>query len=249
MPQDTDLATDPSLRPPEPAEARGVWRWLVAAALVLLIVVGAYQAYEWLVHDVERRRAVAEAPAAPPPAAAPAPIAPPAGVPARRSIQPAQPGALPGDPLAPAVTGQAVHKCVQDGQVSYTNQPCPDGASGSPLAGQATGADPNGVPGSTGDQIPVLVARPAALGAGDPAQHSAVCGYLTAEIERLDFEFRQPLPPAVLDRISTQLAALRTQHGSVQCAPLSKARPTANPPTPIARKRPPARVVEEKTGD
>ena len=55
MPLDSDHAIDPPLRPPEPAEP-GVWRWLVAAALVLVIIVGAYQAYEWLVNDVARRR-------------------------------------------------------------------------------------------------------------------------------------------------------------------------------------------------
>ena len=43
MPLDSDHAIDPPLRPPEPAEP-GLWRWLVAAALVLVIIVGAYQA-------------------------------------------------------------------------------------------------------------------------------------------------------------------------------------------------------------
>ena len=38
MPLDSDHAIDPPLRPPEPAEP-GVWRWLVAAALVLVIIV------------------------------------------------------------------------------------------------------------------------------------------------------------------------------------------------------------------
>ena len=95
----------------------------------------------------------------------------------------AQPSAPPNEGTAPAVTGEAIHKCVVDGQVTYTNQACPDGSSGGLM--QAAGADPNGVSGSAGDTVPsVLVARPANLGAGDPSQQTALCGYLAAEIAR-----------------------------------------------------------------
>nr|MBP6666243.1 hypothetical protein [Ottowia sp.] len=168
MPLDSDHAIDPPLRPPEPAEP-GVWRWLVAAALVLVIIVGAYQAYEWLVNDVARRRAVAEAPAAAPPQHPAPDTGAPTAEPARRTIRPAQPSAPPNEGTAPAVTGEAIHKCVVDGQVTYTNQACPDGSSGGLM--QAAGADPNGASGSAGDTVPsVLVARPANLGAGDPSQ-------------------------------------------------------------------------------
>ena len=245
MPLDSDHAIDPPLRPPEPAEP-GVWRWLVAAALVLVIIVGAYQAYEWLVNDVARRRAVAEAPAAAP-TQHPAPdTGAPTAEPARRTIRPAQPSAPPNEGTAPAVTGEAIHKCVVDGQVTYTNQACPDGSSGGLM--QATGADPNGVSGSAGDTVPsVLVARPANLGAGDPSQQTALCGYLAAEIARLDFEFKQPLPPNVLDHISSQLSGLRAQHGAAKCEPLAK--PGADKPAPAVRKRAPPKVVEEKRED
>ena len=245
MPLDSDHAIDPPLRPPEPAEP-GVWRWLVAAALVLVIIVGAYQAYEWLVNDVARRRAVAEAPASAP-TQHPAPdTGAPAAEPARRTIRPAQPSAPPNEGTAPAVTGEAIHKCVVDGQVTYTNQACPDGSSGGLM--QATGADPNGVSGSAGDTVPsVLVARPANLGAGDPSQQTALCGYLAAEIARLDFEFKQPLPPNVLDHISSQLSGLRAQHGAAKCEPLPK--PAADQPAPAVRKRAPPKVVEEKRED
>lgn len=245
MPLDSDHAIDPPLRPPEPAEP-GVWRWLVAAALVLVIIVGAYQAYEWLVNDVARRRAVAEAPA-PAPTQHPAPdTGAPTAEPARRTIRPAQPSAPPNEGTAPAVTGEAIHKCVVDGQVTYTNQACPDGSSGGLM--QATGADPNGVSGSAGDTVPsVLVARPANLGAGDPSQQTALCGYLAAEIARLDFEFKQPLPPNVLDHISSQLSGLRAQHGAAKCEPLPK--PAADKPAPAVRKRAPPKVVEEKRED
>lgn len=245
MPLDSDHAIDPPLRPPEPAEP-GLWRWLVAAALVLVIIVGAYQAYEWLVNDVARRRAVAEAPA-PAPTQHPAPdTGAPTAEPARRTIRPAQPSAPPNEGTAPAVTGEAIHKCVVDGQVTYTNQACPDGSSGGLM--QATGADPNGVSGSAGDTVPsVLVARPANLGAGDPSQQTALCGYLAAEIARLDFEFKQPLPPNVLDHISSQLSGLRAQHGAAKCEPLPK--PAADKPAPAVRKRAPPKVVEEKRED
>ena len=245
MPLDSDHAIDPPLRPPEPAEP-GVWRWLVAAALVLVIIVGAYQAYEWLVNDVARRRAVAEAPASAP-TQHPAPdTGAPTAEPARRTIRPAQPSAPPNEGTAPAVTGEAIHKCVVDGQVTYTNQACPDGSTGGLM--QATGADPNGVSGSAGDTVPsVLVARPANLGAGDPSQQTALCGYLAAEIARLDFEFKQPLPPNVLDHISSQLSGLRAQHGAAKCEPLPK--PAADKPAPAVRKRAPPKVVEEKRED
>ena len=245
MPLDSDHAIDPPLRPPEPAEP-GLWRWLVAAALVLVIIVGAYQAYEWLVNDVARRRAVAEAPA-PAPTQHPAPdTGAPTAEPARRTIRPAQPSAPPNEGTAPAVTGEAIHKCVVDGQVTYTNQACPDGSTGGLM--QATGADPNGVSGSAGDTVPsVLVARPANLGAGDPSQQTALCGYLAAEIARLDFEFKQPLPPNVLDHISSQLSGLRAQHGAAKCEPLPK--PAADKPAPVVRKRAPPKVVEEKRED
>ena len=113
---------------------------------------------------------------------------------------------------------------------------------------QAAGADPNGVSGSAGDTVPsVLVARPANLGAGDPSQQTALCGYLAAEIARLDFEFKQPLPPNVLDHISSQLSGLRGQHGAAKCEPLPK--PAADKPAPAVRKRAPPKVVEEKRED
>ena len=113
---------------------------------------------------------------------------------------------------------------------------------------QAAGADPNGVSGSAGDTVPsVLVARPANLGAGDPSQQTALCGYLAAEIARLDFEFKQPLPPNVLDHVSSQLSGLRAQHGAAKCEPLAK--PGADKPAPAVRKRAPPTVVEETRED
>ena len=49
-------------------------------------------------------------------------------------------------------------------------------------------------------------------------QRRSVCGYLTAELNRLDYEFRQPLPPPVVDRIATEVAQLRGQVNRYDCA-------------------------------
>ena len=53
----------------------------------------------------------------------------------------------------------------------------------------------------------------------DPDQHRAVCAYLVAEQERLDHEFKQPLPPPVVDRIATEIAQLHTQTSRADCTP------------------------------
>lgn len=235
-----DTHPDQPLRPPETEAEQSLWRWLVAAVLVLVIVVGAYQAYEWLVSDVERRRAVAESPgpALPPPSAAPSAFEPPPAAPVGRTLGPAQPSA-PREAPAPAVTGQAIHKCVVDGHVTYSNQPCADGAEGQPLHA-AAGEDPNGVLGSAGDDPRAVAARPVHVSVDDPSHRTAVCGYLLAEITRLDFEFQQPLPPAVIDHISTQLGALRADHAAAKCGALPKSLSAAGSG---------AKVVDEKRGD
>jgi hypothetical protein len=220
MSTDSGTTPDQPLRPPEVEHEQPLGRWLITAVLVLIIVVGSYQAYEWLVSDVERRRAVAEAPPAPPEVSPPPPAPEPVPAPVGRTLQPPQPSA-PAEAPAPAVIGQAIHKCVVAGQVTYSNQPCPEGAMSTPL--QALAEDSNGVVGVTGDTLPALAARPARMAQTDGSYQAAVCGYLAAEITRLDFEFRQPLPPAVLDHISSQLAALRADHGVAQCAPLPRA--------------------------
>lgn len=241
----TPDTADPSHRPllpPEPDAEYGHLRWVLIAAALLLLAVGGYQAYQWLDRDVAQRRAVAEG-AAPAPASAPAAAEPPAPAAPTRPAPPPPPGAAAREPLAPAVSGEAIHKCVSGGHVTYTNQPCPEGAAAD--AAPATGLDPNGVSGSAGDGLPVVVvARPAPFATDDPSQRDAACRYLAAEIERLDFEFRQPLPPPVLDHISTLLGTLRAQSGAARCAPP----PQADAPVPPARARAAPKVVEEKRG-
>jgi hypothetical protein len=53
----------------------------------------------------------------------------------------------------------------------------------------------------------------------DPDQRRAVCGYLAAESERLGHDFKQPLPPPVIDRIATETAQLRAQISRYGCTP------------------------------
>lgn len=233
MPQDIDTAPDQPLRPPEVESEGGMLRWVVAALAVLVLIVGAYHAYEWLVSDVSHRRAVAEGTALAPASAQPAQ---PDELAAPSATLPAAPAGAAG----PAITGVAgVNKCVQDGHVTYTNGPCPDGSEPAPPAVAAS-------TGPGGEVAPTTPARPPAWSGGtDPGQLDASCRYLAAEIDRLGFEFRQALPPPVLDHISTQLALLRAQSLAADCAPLAK----VEEPQPAATKRAPRKVVDEKKGD
>jgi hypothetical protein len=53
----------------------------------------------------------------------------------------------------------------------------------------------------------------------DPDQRRSVCGYLTSELDRLGYEFHQPLPPPVIDRIATKVAQLHGQISRYGCIP------------------------------
>ena len=182
--------------------------------------------------DVAKRRAVAEgaAPAlqAPPDTQAPPEPGMPA-MPPPRTVQP--PAPQPAAPAGPSVAGlEGVNKCVVDGQVTYTNAACPPGATPEPpnvAQTDVTGTHAPAAPGPDGDPGAVQVPRPAAFSASgdDPSQRTSMCGYWLAEIERLDFEFQQPLPPPVLDQISTHLGNLREQFAQAKCGPPPKPRP------------------------
>ncbi len=50
------------------------------------------------------------------------------------------------------------------------------------------------------------------------SQRTATCRFLAAEIERLDYEFKQELPPPVLDHLSSRLAQWRSQYQAGKCA-------------------------------
>ncbi|HNR82453.1 MAG: hypothetical protein IT498_02035 [Rubrivivax sp.] len=207
-----DPAEEPSLRPPE-AEPQRLGSWLLAAVLVLVIVGGAWRAYQWLVTDVERRRAVAEAP--PPASAAPAVVAASAApAPLGRTVTAPQAG-VPPEAAAPAAVGQAIHRCRIDGQLTYTNLPCAPGTEDLPAP--ALGADPNGVVGLAGDSVPSVQPAELSLEGASRSQRDAACAYLAAEIARLEFEFQQPLPPPVLDHLSTRLSGLRARQRAAEC--------------------------------
>lgn len=264
MNEDT-VAADPSDRPwmpPEPESGGGALRWVITGIAAVLLVVGAWRAYEWFIDDVAKRRAVASGAEptlqAPPDAQAPSAEPPPvAAVP--RTVQPPAPSQP--APSAGGVTGvEGVNKCLVDGQVTYTNVPCPEGSTPAPRnadAEQPAGVDANGVTGSAGEGGQTRVSRPAVFTASgqDPSQQASMCGYWSAEIERLDFEFQQPLPPPVLDQISTHLADLRGQFTQAKCGPMPKSAPAtaAAPAQSAARKKAapksPAAVVEEKSTD
>ena len=266
MTEDT-VAADPAdrpLMPPEPDSGGGALRWVITGIALVLLVVGAWRAYEWFIEDVAQRRAVASGatPTLQVPADERAAPPEPGAVPLPRTVQPPAPSAPP-QPTQGAVTGlEGVNKCVVDGQVTYTNTPCPAGSTQEPrnstmaaTEAEPGGVDANGVTGSTGDSGPaVRVSRPAVLSASghDPSLHTSLCGYWSAEIERLSFEFQQPLPPPVLDLISTHLADLRGQFIQAKCGPLPKAAEdkAAAPAQPAPRKRAAApKVVEERSDE
>ncbi|MDO5289088.1 MAG: hypothetical protein Q4F13_05570 [Pseudomonadota bacterium] len=230
---------DRPFAPPEMDTGAGALRWVVGGVASVLLIVGAWRAYEWLVADVERRRTAAEqaptmqatpeAPAdallAPPAPTSPSPPAPAPPPTASRRAQP------------PVVAGAAgVNKCVSNGRVTYTNAPCPENdAEPAPLTDLGA-ATPDAAAGAPPSPAPLV------LSANSPASaRHAACNHLLAEIARLDFEFQQPLPPPVLDHISTHLGVLRSQHAEAQCPPLPKSLAQQVPRTQ-------APVVDEKNG-
>jgi len=202
-------------------------RWIIAFFAIALLVLGGYRGYLWWAEDVEQQRAALEsAPEAdaslqPQPSdlalsqlgsgagAGTAPGAAPAPIPARS-----------GDPLAPAVIGGQINKCLINGQVTYTNEPCPEGTSAD--MAESTGTDPNGVTGSTGARAPMVAIRPVLPANDSPGQRAAECRFLAAEVSRLDYEFQQTLPPPVLDQIATDLRGLREHRAGLKCPGASK---------------------------
>lgn len=225
MSEDHTQPPERPLLPPEPAAGTSVLGWIVTLVALVVLFVGAWKAYQWLAGDVAHRRALAEGAAAPAPAAsAPAVV-----------TAPALTTATPDDPPPPAVTGQAVNRCVQDGVVLFTNQPCPTGSATDGGAARSMFAP------AVGGPVPVGGARQTA-DADNASLHDGACRYLAAEVERLAFEFRQPLPPPVLDQISTHLTALRSQSERAGCPALPRLDTGATPVRPHGV----AKVLDEK---
>lgn len=207
-PDQADPAEAP-LRPPEPTGGTGPLRWVWLLVALLALALAAWHGWGWLHDYVAQRHAVAEGRAPAPPSAESAAPTPPAS-----AVATAAPGNT-GEPAAPAVTGEAIRRCIQpDGQLTFTNQACPAGSSAEPPAATAAPESRGAVRFDAGE---------------DPSLHEASCRYLSAEIARLDYEFRQPLPPPVIDLISTRLSTLRGQSEQGHCAPLPKPAPAAAP--------------------
>jgi hypothetical protein len=142
-----------------------------------------------------RREAAAAHPAGPPVVAASA-------------AAPALPRPMAGEPVAPAVVGGSVNRCIVNGQLIYTNSACPEGSRAAPVSAVDEAAAP--------------------AGSADPGQQQVTrCNYLAAETARLDYEFSQPLPPPVLDHISTRLADLRARAEDARCVTPPKAAASA----------------------
>lgn len=191
----TEPAAAPALpRTPAATPARG--RQVLTGVLLLVLLVASWRAYDWFVDNVAQRQAIAEG-------RLPNPAAPPADAAVTTENQPSVPSVLP-TPDEPAVRGDAIHRCVQGDREVFTNQACPEGF-----------AADSGLPARARQAVAATV--PHDSGATSPDQRIALCHYLLAEVQRLDFEFGQPLPPPVLDRISTRLGVLRDQGEQLRC--------------------------------
>jgi len=68
----------------------------------------------------------------------------------------------------------------------------------------------------------------------EPSQRRATCGYLAAELARLNHEFKQTLPPPVIDRIATEIDQRRAQVSRYGCDAPNAARPPARRAAPPA---------------
>jgi hypothetical protein len=219
-----DFSFDRPIMPPEmPRHAvRSLLRWAVAIVVLIALVIGFYRVYVSLVGGMAAQHA-ATADEAPQTAVS----VPPTNGDGKdgSSGQPVQPGAAADEPPAPAVVGGAVNKCVAGSQVIYTNAPCPAGSS------LAT-ADP------AGEAVPLATLPMAPSGDSDPSQQQANCNFLSAELARLNYEFEQPLPPTVLDDISTRLSNLRAQTKEAGCAASPPAQPASSAASAPNRPRP-----------
>ncbi|WP_028603798.1 hypothetical protein [Ottowia thiooxydans] len=241
----------PNERPISPPVETGnsPTRWIVVFFALALLVLGGYEGYRWWSASAERAETATTEPVAEVAPAVPSIASAPAAAPQPVPVQPAQaspPPVTEAGIQAPAVVGtNIINKCQLDGQVTFTNEPCPEGAVAVITPAEATAMDPNGVSGSTGDKASTDIAR-APLG-GEPSQQEAECRYLAAEITRLNYEFQQSLPPPVLDQIATRLKGTRDRSAGLKCAGAPKE--AASKPAPSTRRAasaPASKMLEEK---
>lgn len=202
-----DTFIDPDDRPLPPPDnpGAGPLRWVVTGVAAVLLIVGAWRAYQWLDTDVQRRRALASGAAVPearPHAAGSVQdVPPPPDADTGRPVEPPPPATQPAAEGAPGSAPAGVHRCVIGGQITYTNTACPPESEPAPPATAAPAATP-----ALSD-----------ADADSPDARTAICRHLAAEAQRLDFEFQQPLPPPVIDHIATRQGELRAQQESVGC--------------------------------
>lgn len=207
-----------------PSETDGsMTRWIIAIFAMALLALGGYKGYQWWAVESDRTAATAvEAESTAAAAASVAASEPSSAEPEVQKVPGAVSLSAEADVRAPAVVGDnIINKCVINDQVTYTNDPCPEGTSATAAtAAEATAVDPNGVTGFTGEKAPEVVARVPT--SEDPSQQVAECHYLAAEIGRMDYEFQQQLPPPVLDQIATRLKSAREQSASLKCTGIPK---------------------------
>ncbi len=246
----SDTRDDSPHSAPTDALQRPALRWVIVVVALLVLALVGYKAVHWFsdqdsAADADEAQTQAEGSASAPSEAATgdqpklAPVAPAV---VGRTVRPPQAKA----PAARTTAqGDAINQCVVGGQVTYTNAPCPEGTAvgradaGVVNAGAAPGLAAGGLP-------------PGVFAGADPSQKDAECRFLTAEITRLDYEFKQPLPPPVLDQISGRLRERRERAASLNCAPakaVDAADKKAAAPKPKPKPKPKPVVVEEKEGD
>lgn len=220
-------------------------RWIIALFAAALLLLGGYKGYQWWGASAERTQSapveaapdiasMASAASAASQALQPVPVRP-----AQSSTPPVAEGEL----QAPAVVGtNIINRCELNGQITFTNEACPEGAVALLSPAEATAVDPNGVSGSTGEKAPA-VDRVAVV--SEPNDQEAECRYLVAEVTRLNYEFQQSLPPPVLDQIATRLKDMRDRSAGLKCAGSSKQESAK--PAPSARRAASApKILEEK---
>ena len=240
-------ANTPDERPNSPPteSENSTTRWIIALFAAALLLLGGYKGYQWWSASAERVQtapaeaapdiaSMASAASAASQALQPVPV---------RPAQSSPPPVAEGELQAPAVAGtNIINKCELNGQVTFTNEVCPEGAVAMLAPAEATAVDPNGVSGSTGEKAPV-VDRVTLV--SEPSEQEAECSYLVAEITRLNYEFQQSLPPPVLDQIATRLKDMRDRSAGLKCVAAPKQESAK--PAPSARRAAPApKMLEEK---
>jgi hypothetical protein len=207
------------LRPPEPRSATFLLlRVLVFVAVLFVLYQGADA---WLKHrEAQRMRPVAVPvptvlPSPAPPVARPEPTTPSAA-------PPRQPPATAGRPTS----SHTVTKCVLQGKTSYSDGPCPEGAAASSVliernmnvadsprtdpspraeAALSTAAPGSGLP------------SPAVRVVNEAAERKAECVALSAYIEQLDAQARQPLSGQRQDWIRQERKQARDRQFALRC--------------------------------